>query len=398
MSTKLGHWPIAVRIGLVYVLARIVTTLMMVAATVFAVEGTRFGPDASLADFIVGWDAQWYWWVAVNGYPTELPTLPNGRVTENAWAFLPVFAWLAKMLGAVVGSWGAGAFLISFAAGYAAMLMLYRLMLPTIGSRAALWTVVLVSSGPLAALFQVGYAESLGLLLLLVGLWAVQRRRWWWLYLVIPVLAFTRPGILAFALFLGLYGVVRWFQRHKDPLLRSTIVHLVAAAGLATVLGFAWPVIAGVVTGTPDAYLLTELSWRRNWSHTEPQAFFPFEGWFMAARFWLSLWGLPPWLGAVVVIGLFIGTAALLFLPRRVRALGVETRLWSASYALYIFAVFYPQSSTLRLLFPLTPLWGAVVVDRSRTWRITMLVIVVAAQWLWIWNMYALGNTFWRVP
>src|SRR5690606_740884 len=124
---------------------------------------------------------------------------------------------------------------------------------------AALWAVTFFAWGPLAALFQVGYAETLFVLLLLVALDLVARRRYGWLYPFILVMAFTRPGILAFALYLGLYGILRWTRRRTDPLPVREIAHIVALGMLATATGFSWQVVAGLVTGDPGAYLATEL-------------------------------------------------------------------------------------------------------------------------------------------
>ena len=129
----------------------------------------------------------------------------------------------------------------------------------------ATWAVVFFAAAPLAALFQVGYAESLFLLWLFLALWAVLLRRYAWLYLLIPLMGFTRPGVLAFALFLGLHGIHRWVTRRREALPARHIVHIVAAGALAVLVGFSWQVIAGVVTGDPGAYLATELAWRRNW-------------------------------------------------------------------------------------------------------------------------------------
>ena len=50
------------------------------------------------------------------------------------------------------------------------------------------------------------------------------------------------------------------------------------------------------------------------------------------------------------------------------------------------------------LLLPLSPLWGAVAVPRSRLWRRCVLVACLAGQWGWIHFVYALGNTYWQVP
>ena len=87
-----------------------------------------------------------------------------------------------------------------------------------------MWAVAFFAAGPLAALFQLGYAESLAMLWLFLALWCVMRRRYAWLYALIPLMAFTRPGVLAFALFLGLFGVWRWFQRGREPLSTREIV------------------------------------------------------------------------------------------------------------------------------------------------------------------------------
>ena len=149
-----------------------------------------------------------------------------------------------------------------------------------------MWAVVFFANGPLAALFQVGYAETLFVMMLLIALDLVSRRRYAWLYLLIPVMGFTRPGILAFALFLGLHGIVRWLRRDREPLPASHVVHIVALGALATIVGFSWQVIAGVVTGDPGAYLKTELSWRRNWLADPSPDFFPFEGFVHGAEFW----------------------------------------------------------------------------------------------------------------
>ncbi|WP_334146890.1 hypothetical protein [Microbacterium sp.] len=398
LSRRWAQTPLALRIAVIYLAARVVTSVFFVLAASLATSLSRIGADPGLGDFVLAWDAQWYWLIAENGYPTELPLTDSGDVAENAWAFMPVFSFAAKAVGLLFGSWGAGAFLISLIAGYIACLALHRLLRDRIGASAATWAVVLFASGPLAAMFQVAYAETLFLMLLFLALDAVARHRYGWLYLLIPVMAFTRPGILAFALYLGLHGILRWVRRRVEPLSRIDIVHIVALGALATASGFAWQVIAGLVTGNHGAYLATELAWRRHWVVGGVEGFIPFEGWIQAAQFWFAQWGLPTWAGLVALVLLVVGAGLALLRSPQVRALGPDLRLWSASYLLYLLAVFFPQSSTFRLLLPISPLWGAVAVPRSRVWRGGVLVVALIGQWLWIFHMYALGNTFWQVP
>lgn len=390
--------PAAVRIGILYVAARVVTTVFFVLAGAMAPAGSRFGPDASFGELAVGWDATWYWYVAVNGYPSMLPLTDAGLVGENQWAFMPVYAYLASWLGALFGSWIAGAVVISMVAGYGASYVLYRMLRMRLDRSAATWGALFFAAGPLAGLFQVGYAETLFLFMLFLALWLVMRRSYAWLYVLIPVMGFTRPGILAFSLFLALFGIWRWFRRRQEPLPTREIVHIIALGLIALVVGFSWQGIAGIVTGDAGAYLATELAWRRNWIPGFDGHFFPFDGFIAATEFWAGQWGWPVWLGYIALVT-FVGAAvlALLFAPQ-VRALGIEIRLWSASYLLYILAVFFPQSSIFRLLVPISPLWGALAVPRYPAWRIGVLVAGLAGQWWWIYNMYGLGSTIFQIP
>jgi Gpi18-like mannosyltransferase len=135
--------------------------------------GSRFGRRRDSATSFLGWDAQWYWFVADTGYPR--PSADRQRaVAENQWAFMPVYAYLAKLRlrcrSAVSGRGRAGLVV----AGYAACLVLYRMM-RTRRTRRAMWAVAFFAAAPLAALFQVGYAESLFLLWLFLALWCVMR-------------------------------------------------------------------------------------------------------------------------------------------------------------------------------------------------------------------------------
>ena len=389
---------VALRVAVVYLAARLVTTLFLFLAAELSGFGSRMGPDAHVGDTVIAWDGTWYWLVAYSGYPSSLPLTDTGQVAENAWAFLPLYPYLAQLVSLPFGQWGSGALIVSLAAGYGASLVLYHLLRTKLDASATLWAVVFFASGPLAALFQVGYAESLNLLWLFCALWCVVRRRYAWLYILIPLMAFTRPGVLAFSLFLALFGIWRWLNRRCEPLLVGEGVHIVILGLFAALSGFAWQAIAGWVTGDPGAYLSTELAWRRNWIDGDA-AFVPLEPFLAGVSFWFgTMWQLPVALGyAVAAAGILAIAAGLAFLPQ-LRRLGVEIRLWSVSYLVYLLLVFFPQSSIFRLLVPLSPLWGAFAVARSRLWRGAVLVACLVGQWWWIYNMYAMGANTWQVP
>lgn len=390
--------PAAIRIGVVYIVARGVTMGFFWGAAQLSTFGSRFGPRPNVGSLLMGWDAQWYWFIAVHGYPATLPTDDSGAVVNNQWAFMPVYPYLARLLGGEGVGWQPAAIGISLVAGFLGCLVLYLLLRPRVGEDAATWAIVFFACAPLAAIFQIGYAEALFLLWLFLALWCVAHRRYRWLYALVPLMAFTRPGVLAFALFLALHGIQRWKMRRAEPLPTGHVVHIVVLGAIATVAGFAWPVIAGAVSGVPDAYLLTELSWRRGWIPGDDGAFAPFAAFWQAAGFWFHTWGLGTATGYVVLAVLVIAIAWALAFGPRVRKVGPEIRLWSASYVVYLLAVFFPQSSIFRLLVPLSPLWGAAAVPRSRLWRGGLVVACLAGQWWWIYNMYALGNAYWQIP
>jgi len=401
-TRTLDRAPVAVRVAIVYLLARAITTAFLLIAAQLAVPGSRFGEDATIGSFVMGWDSEWYSFIAGYGYPSELPRGDDGLVTTNQWAFMPLYPVLAKLLGLPLGGYAAGALVVSLVAGYLAALVLYHLLRERIDGASSMWAVVFFVSGPLAALFQIGYAESLFLLWLFSALWCVMKRRYGWLYLLIPLMGYTRPGVLAFSLFLALYGIWRWFRRGREPLPVREIAHIVALGLIAAAVGFSWQLIAAAVTGDPTGYLETELSWRRSWTG-ESSGFVPFDGFVHAAAIWFRLWGMPEaWGYIALVLAVAVASAILLF-SRHVRRLGVEVRLWSASYLIYLLAVFFPQSSVFRLLVPLSPLWGALAGERStplRTGvvRLGVLALCLAGQWWWIYNMFALANTYYQIP
>ena len=386
----------ALAVAAIYLVARVITTVFLVIGA--DISSRRTGEAATIGSLSMRWDGQWYWVVASSGYPTDLPLDAAGNVTQNAWAFMPLYPAVSRALSTVLGGqYPLAAIVVSLVAGYFACLALFHLLRERIDPTAAMWAVAFLAAGPLAALFQMGYAESLFLLWLLLALLVLVRRRFGWLYLLIPLMAYTRPGVLAFSLLLALYGIWRWVNRRTDPLPRVQIVHIVLLGLLAAAVGFSWQVIAGWVTGDPSAYLETELSWRRGWTN-EDGAFVPFSGFVQASAIWFRVWGLPEALGYVTLAVIVAVTfAALLFEPH-VRRLGAEIRLWSASYLVYLLLVFFPQSSLFRLLLPLAPLSGALAMPRSTSWRISVLAVGLLGQWWWIYQMLALGETFTQIP
>jgi hypothetical protein len=394
---RLPWWAAAL---LLFAASRVVTTLLFAWVQSLATIRSRMGAHPSPLDLASAWDGQWYWYIAENGYPTTLPLTASGTVDTNQWAFLPVYPYLAKALTFGTLDWRIPAIAVSVAAGFGAAVVLTALLLPHIGRGPALFAAALFSVSPLAFMFQTTYAESLGLLLLLAALLLVDRRRYLAAVPVALVLAFTRPGILALALAVGLQLVIRFIRaRRGGPALpREELLGGIVLAAVCTVSGFAWSAVAGFVTGRSDAYFATESAWRALWM-PDSTAITLFQPWLFAARFWATQvvgGAAAAWVGPVLLVLVVAAFAALLLSPWA-RRLGSTVRLWAASYALYLLAVFFPQSSVFRLLMPMAPLAGAVV-PRSWSARIGVLVVSIGLQALWLWVCYGPVQDYWTVP
>ncbi|MBX3194651.1 MAG: hypothetical protein KF727_06075 [Microbacteriaceae bacterium] len=371
---------------LIFLASRIVTTAIFAVFAARQPVSYRGGASPDLFTFATYWDGQWYWLISLSGYPAELPYNELGQVAENAWAFLPGYPlvmWVVT-LGHHL-PFPALAPLVSTAFAAGAALLFYRLMARRLPGSNAMFAVVLFCVAPLSPILQVSYAESMALFLLFGALILLLDRRYLLLIPVAVAMALTRPSGLAFALLLLLHLIHRLATRRRDVFPPREFAR-VCAAGLAIALaGVLWPLVAWAVTGVPTAYTDTELVWRR--AYIGEQELVPFTSWFQGAHWWLGWWGVPEevtWPLAIAGVLVLVAGFAVFLLSPWARRLGVDLRLWMASYALYLLAVFFPQSSTFRLLVPMAPGLGALAVPESRIWRAVLVVLGVAGQVAWL--------------
>jgi hypothetical protein len=394
--TNLRWWG---RVLVIAAAGRLISTVLLLLFANAQAANAWTGTSPSYPDFASMWDGRWYEIVAFSGYPTELPITADGHVGENAWAFMPVYPAVVRILMGITGAdWGAAAVTVSVLATFAGALVFYRLMRLVLDESTALFSVVVFSVAPLSPILQVAYAESLHVLLLASALYLVLSRRYLAALPVIAVMCFTRPSGLAFSLFLVVHVLVRWFRRRATgdtPRALLAPFSLAVASGL---LGLAWPAIAWAVTGSLTAYTDTELAWRS--AYIGHGHLLPFAPWFQGLEWWASNGlGLPPsgWWG-VAGVTLVVTLAVLGLLSRPARRLGVDLRLWLASYLIYLLAVFFPQSSTFRLLVPLFPAAGAFAVPTSRLYRITLILACIAGQVGWIAIAWRVDGYDWTPP
>jgi hypothetical protein len=381
------RWPWWVQTLAVYAAGRAWLVVVFVQVARLQQENLWTEADPGYSDYVaLMFDGTWYRRIAEEGYPPDLPTGPDGVVQQNAWAFFPAFPLLVRWVMAVThGSWAAVAPVVATLLGAAAVLVIHRVVVRG-APRAVeaspglpLAVVALVGAFPTAPVLQAAYTESLALLLVAAVLWAVLARRYALAGLLVLLLGLTRAVALPMAAVVVAHWIHRWVddRRGSDTFGIRDRVMVGALALLGVVSGFLWPWYVGWRTGVPDAYLLTQESWRGL------RSVVPFIGWTYVPTFWFGAWG-------PLVAGAGIAVVLALLATRSARRLGPELWTWSAGYLGYLIAVVEPGPSLARFLllaFPMAAASAGLVTEPARwrrAWLAVLMVVMLVLQVVWV--------------
>ena len=378
----LPHWIEAL---VIYAVSRAVSTaLLALMFTLASINHWRFPSVRGSSDFFsfsTIWDALQYGRIAANGYPSTLPVDSLGTVLPNEWAFLPVFPIIARGVMTVTAlPFPVVGVLVATLAGAAAAVVLQTLISTVANPTQARWTTLFFCFGPLGFLLQVSYAESLFLALTFAALLAIVKQGYGLFTLLAVLAAFTRPGALALALALGIHFFVRWFSRETFP--ASERVKVVLAGMAVSAAGLAWPFIADAVTAHPGAYVETELAWWKPLVTVD--AFRPFSPWFVMGGSYLGIAGVILVCAAAVIFTRWM-------MQPSVRQLGPDLHGFLAGYGLYVFAVFLPQQSILRIVMPMTPLLASATFTKTPRRRLAVLITGFSLQPVAILGLWFVG-------
>ncbi|WP_169164705.1 hypothetical protein [Cellulomonas taurus] len=381
------RWPWWVQCLAVYAAARLFSGIALVVVAGHQAANGWTGEHPSYTDYTgLMWDATWYRQIAETGYPDTLPVGTDGQVVQNAWAFFPLFPMLCRAVMAVTGgSWAVVSSTLALLLGAAAMPVIHRLIergAPrAVAARPGLplATVLLVSVFPTSVVLQVGYTESLALLLIALTLLAVVTRHYGWATAGVLALGLTRAVALPIAAVVLVHAWSRWREHRSLP--RPAWLWLAGLTLASAVSGVLWPLICGWVTGVPDAYLQTQGAWRGS------RHIAPFGAWGYILPFWFhDAWPL-------VAVGILVLLAVVLLAPST-RRLGGELWAWGAAYPLYIGAAIEPGSSLARFLLLAFPLGAATVGVLSRprwaarVWTGAVVVVMLGLQLVWLWQIW----------
>lgn len=338
----------------VYALSR------LVALAALAVAASRQSPtgvghlDPGLLDMFGLWDGEWYDRIAREGYPRDLPLDPvTGRVTYNAWAFYPLLPALLAPFAALGLPTAAVGAVLGLGFGAVAAVLAHRLLLSgpagSAGARGrwALLAVAVWCLLPATPVLLQPYTEAPAAALLFGALLAIRRGRLVLAGALSLVLGLTRAVAPALAVVVVVALVLEWrtARREGRPLLsgrRRDAAFLLGSVGVSAVL---WPVLAGVVTGVPTAFLQTQAAWGQR----------PGEGPYLAWLEWA--WTGHGLLGVAVLLGVVAAYLGLV-LGRYGEPLGPVLRAFAVAYPLYLLAVVAPITSLWRFALLDLPLCG----------------------------------------
>jgi len=365
--------PDVVTVLVVYALTRLWAVAVVVRATKLQRPSVWTGTDPGYLDMAQLWDAQWYRQIAEHGYPSTLPLNAAGVVQQNPWAFFPGFPMTARAVMAVTGlPFSAAAVLLNVVLGACTVVVVLRLLQRVAGRRVALGGVVLLCTFPASPVLQIGYSESLALLLLALALWWLVERRYLLCGVAVLLLSLSRPVVAPFAVVVLVHLVLRWRARAHDPFPVSQRAQVVGLGVLAAASTLLWPALVGVATGVPDAYRQTQGAWRTS-GRVEP-----FD---QALGIVRLLWGdNGPWyllLGALLL--------ATVVLSPWGRALGAELQTWCVAYPAFLLAATEPWTSTFRFLLLAFPLGALAAVAARWRWLVALLAVAgLLLQIVWV--------------
>jgi hypothetical protein len=305
-----------------------------------------------------------------------------GQPVQTSLAFYPLYPMLVRLGTTLTGvDFRYVAPALSLVLGAAAFVVLHRLLRQVAGSRRALLGLAVLGCFVSAPALQIAYTESLALLLVAATLLLLRRGAYGWAVVTVLLLGLTRNISLALAPVVAVHWVAATRsarQGRRGPV--SLRENLGCGALLAATVAAAaeWPLLAGVVTGEPDAYLTTMKAWPGfSTSVLNPP--------------WLALVrSSGAWLWIVLVITV-LAFGAIMAMPTA-RQWGPELWSWACSYPVYLFAGVSVSTSFLRYLLLCFPFVLSVVPSaRTREQRRTQLLVVaavcvlgLASQWWWV--------------
>jgi hypothetical protein len=307
---------------------------------------------------LLSWDAMAFVGIAEHGYADDFTFTPQGELTGNNLAYLPLFPALIRVVHTVTGlDYLAAAVVSAHLSLITALIVVHQLLTRLYGRRTAtIATVLLVGAQPMGLVYFMGYSESLFLALAAATLLALHRGAWLTAGAFALLTGLTRPTAVAVVAAVAV-AVVMHLIRTRRFTWRPVAAAMLGASG--TPLYLWW---VGERLGRLNAWFqIQEAGWGTHWDYG--RAFVEFLGEALAKGD-----GWVPVSTAVLV---------LVVLATSVTAVTDRPGIWPPLlvYGLAVLVIALGQSNyyhcKLRMLIPalifLVPLARALAEARTRT-------------------------------
>jgi Gpi18-like mannosyltransferase len=245
-------------VGWLFLVTRILLVIVTYFGYILLTQEKYSGTPVSIATFVNAWD-QWdakqYVQIAQHGYQSPYYTL----------AFYPLYPLLIALPARLLGDWSYFplGMLISNAALFGSLFLLYQLASETGGEEVAKRTLIYLCIFPTAFFFFTAYNESLFLFLTLGVFLALRRQRWWLAGLLGMFAALTRnTGIMLCAPFLYELWLVREsILSSLRQFSKGVLSILLIPLGTLLYALYNWQ-----LTGNPLMFAATQSHWSRQLS------------------------------------------------------------------------------------------------------------------------------------
>jgi len=326
---------------------------------------------------ITNWDGQFYQRIVERGYDVTAVGSYEQGLKAFALSQPPLFPMMVRaVMGATGLGFGAAATVVNLLVGSVTVLLLYRLVEPYAGRFVAGSAVALLCTFVSAPVLQLAYKDGLALLLIVLAMFLIARRRYWFAVAAILALSLTRQVTPPLAIVLAAHAWTRFRNRQDSPVGRGevtamAVVFVTSIAGL-----FAWSTIVRLWLGSSVAD--GSRGSLASVTHTG-------YGWFGQAYGWFG----PTGVGLIMAFLLIL--VGLAYTPGA-RSLGSETRAWLWAYPAFLAVGTGLHTGQLRYFLADFPLMLTLAVTptvnaspKTRMAIVTCACLVgLGLQWFWI--------------
>ncbi|PRZ44398.1 dolichyl-phosphate-mannose-protein mannosyltransferase [Antricoccus suffuscus] len=341
----------------------------------------------SLAERLLSWDGRWFAQIAEHGYPGYINLTDVHDETSGAYAFLPGYPLLVRLVALVTGNIDHAGLAVTGVAGVVAAAGIYCYVTRLSGRiRVGVLAVGLWAALPMSVVLSMMYSEALFVALAVWALYAVLADRWLTAGVLSLCAGLVRPSGIALGVAV-IGAAVIYFVRRRYDATGPRPVRVVMSAVLAVIGVPLWWVYVAIDTGRVDGWFaVQDFFWG---SHLDFGVSF-------ADGFWdaVTFVGIGHGSSAVGYIVNFAAVAGLLMaliplVSLVVRAVG-DAR-WAAPmlYALVLLGMAIGSAgylhSKLRFLVPIFPIVIPVAIVLMRTRRVTATLVLISAVLLSAW-------------